>query len=109
MKTWHDAIDSVISLSVLVNGITASASEILSGSLQDLDRAVIIGTRTYGKGLVQTTRQLPYNGTLKVTTSKLYSQRALHSGDRLCQEECRRFSCPYSRQPDECVPYSGWA
>ena len=61
-----------IPLAVLVNGITASASEILSGSLQDLDRAVIIGTRTYGKGLVQTTRQLPYNGTLKVTTSKYY-------------------------------------
>lgn len=61
-----------IPLAVLVNGSSASASEILSGSLQDLDRAVIIGTRTYGKGLVQTTRPLPYNGTLKVTTSKYY-------------------------------------
>ena len=67
-KTTNEPIDTEIPLAVLVNGITASASEILSGSLQDLDRAVIIGTRTYGKGLVQTTRQLPYNGTLKVTT-----------------------------------------
>ena len=71
-KTTNEPIDTEIPLAVLVNGITASASEILSGSLQDLDRAVIIGTRTYGKGLVQTTRQLPYNGTLKVTTSKYY-------------------------------------
>ena len=63
-KTTNEPIDTEIPLAVLVNGITASASEILSGSLQDLDRAVIIGTRTYGKGLVQTTRQLPYNGTI---------------------------------------------
>ena len=62
-KTTNEPIDTEIPLAVLVNGITASASE---------DRAVIIGTRTYGKGLVQTTRQLPYNGTLKVTTSKYY-------------------------------------
>ena len=100
-KTTNEPIDTEIPLAVLVNGITASASEILSGSLQDLDRAVIIGTRTYGKGLVQTTE----GDHFKI----LYSQRALHSGDRLCQEECRRFSCPYSRQPDECVLYSGWA
>lgn len=71
-KTANEPIDTRIPLAVLVNGNTASASEILSGSMQDLDRAVIIGTRTYGKGLVQTTRQLPYNGTLKVTTSKYY-------------------------------------
>ena len=55
-----------------MNGATASASEIVSGSLQDLDRAVVIGSRTFGKGLVQTIRPLPYNGTLKVTTSKYY-------------------------------------
>ena len=55
-KTTNEPIDTEIPLAILVNGITASASEILSGSLQDLDRAVIIGTRTYGKGLVQTTR-----------------------------------------------------
>lgn len=71
-KTSKEPVDVEIPLAVLVNGASASASEILSGSLQDLDRAVIIGTRTYGKGLVQTTRPLPYNGTLKVTTSKYY-------------------------------------
>lgn len=71
-KTANEPIDTEIPIAVLVNGNTASASEILSGSMQDMDRAVIIGTRTYGKGLVQTTRPLPYNGTLKVTTSKYY-------------------------------------
>ena len=71
-KTSSEPIDPVIPLAVLVNGNTASASEITSGTLQDLDRAVVIGTRTFGKGLVQTTRNLPYNGTLKVTTSKYY-------------------------------------
>ena len=71
-KTQNEPIDTQIPLAALVNGASASASEIVSGSLQDLDRAVIIGSRTYGKGLVQTTRNLPYNGTLKVTTSKYY-------------------------------------
>ena len=51
---------------------SASASEIVAGSLQDLDRAVIVGVRTFGKGLVQSTRMLPFNGTLKVTTAKYY-------------------------------------
>ncbi|MBP5318477.1 MAG: S41 family peptidase [Paludibacteraceae bacterium] len=59
-------------LVVLVNDETASASEIVSGALQDLDRAVIVGERTYGKGLVQATYPLPYDGQLKVTTSKYY-------------------------------------
>jgi carboxyl-terminal processing protease len=59
-------------IAVLVNGATASSSEILSGSLQDLDRAVIIGSRTFGKGLVQVPRSLPYGGSLKLTTSKYY-------------------------------------
>lgn len=71
-KTQNEPVDTQIPLAVLVNGATASASEILSGSLQDLDRAVVIGSRTFGKGLVQTIRPLPYNGTLKVTTSKYY-------------------------------------
>ena len=71
-KTSTEPIDTEIPLAILVNGNTASASEITSGSLQDLDRAVIVGTRTFGKGLVQTTRNLPYNATLKVTTSKYY-------------------------------------
>lgn len=70
--TRRDPVDLDIPLVVLVDGNSASSSEILSGSLQDLDRAVIVGDRTYGKGLVQTTRSLPYNGTLKVTTSKYY-------------------------------------
>ena len=71
-KTQNEPVGTQIPLAVLVNGATASASEIVSGSLQDLDRAVVIGSRTFGKGLVQTIRPLPYNGTLKVTTSKYY-------------------------------------
>ena len=71
-KTQNEPVDTQIPLAVLVNAATASASEIVSGSLQDLDRAVVIGSRTFGKGLVQTIRPLPYNGTLKVTTSKYY-------------------------------------
>ncbi|MBQ5351781.1 MAG: PDZ domain-containing protein, partial [Bacteroidaceae bacterium] len=71
-KTTKDALDTEIPLAVLVNSASASASEILSGSLQDLDRAVIIGTRTYGKGLVQVVHDLPYGGGLKVTTAKYY-------------------------------------
>ena len=71
-RTASEPIDLEIPLVVLVDGITASASEIVSGSLQDLDRAVIIGNRTYGKGLVQTLRYLPYNTSMKVTTSKYY-------------------------------------
>jgi carboxyl-terminal processing protease len=61
-----------IPLVVLVNRMSASASEILAGTLQDLDRAVIVGTRTFGKGLVQSPRQLPYDGQLKVTIAKYY-------------------------------------
>jgi carboxyl-terminal processing protease len=61
-----------IPLAVLVNRGSASASEILAGTLQDLDRAIVIGTRTYGKGLVQSPRQLPYDGRLQLTTAKYY-------------------------------------
>lgn len=71
-KTKSEPLDTLTRIAVLVNGTTASASEIVSGSLQDLDRAVVIGTRTYGKGLVQSSRELPYNGSLKLTTSKYY-------------------------------------
>lgn len=71
-KTTKEPIDTNIPIAVLVNGGTASSSEITSGSLQDEDRAVVIGTRTYGKGLVQVTRNMPYGGILKVTTSKYY-------------------------------------
>lgn len=71
-KTLREPLDLEIPLAVLVNSITASSSEILAGSLQDLDRAVIVGSRTFGKGLVQTTRPLPYGATMKLTTSKYY-------------------------------------
>ncbi len=70
--TQRNPIDEKIPLVVLTDDQSASASEIVSGSLQDLDRAVIVGTRTFGKGLVQSTRVLPFNGTLKVTTAKYY-------------------------------------
>jgi len=71
-KTRSSPIDTKIPLVVLVNRASASASEILAGSMQDLDRGIIIGQRTYGKGLVQTTRNLAYNSKLKVTTAKYY-------------------------------------
>ena len=71
-KTTLEPVDTIMPLVVLVNGESASASEITSGALQDLDRAVIMGTRTFGKGLVQVPIDLPYNTNLKVTTSKYY-------------------------------------
>ena len=71
-KTTVEPIDTVMPVVVMVNGETASASEITAGSLQDLDRAVILGTRTYGKGLVQSPLDLPYNAQMKMTTSKYY-------------------------------------
>lgn len=71
-KTSKDPTDLNIPVAVLVDGMSASASEIVSGSLQDLDRAVIIGNRTFGKGLVQTLRPLPYNSSMKITTAKYY-------------------------------------
>ena len=71
-KTMAEPIASDIPLVILVNNNAASASEIVAGALQDLDRAVIIGNRTYGKGLVQTTREIGYNGILKVTISRYY-------------------------------------
>ena len=71
-KTSVEPVDSVMPMVVLVNGNSASASEIMSGSLQDYDRAIILGTRTFGKGLVQTTMDLPYNVQMKLTTAKYY-------------------------------------
>lgn len=68
----EDPVDTVMPLAVLVNRGSASASEIVTGAIQDLDRGIIIGTRTFGKGLVQTTRDLSYNAKLKVTTAKYY-------------------------------------
>lgn len=72
-KTSVEPVDTMMPMVVLVNEMTASSSEITSGALQDLDRAVVMGTRTYGKGLVQVPNiQLPYNGKLKLTTAKYY-------------------------------------
>ena len=70
--TTAEPIDTVMPVVVLVNGGSASSSEVTCGSLQDLDRAVVLGTRTYGKGLVQIPVDLPYNGTLKLTTGHYY-------------------------------------
>lgn len=71
-KAMENPIDTTIRIAVLTNRGSASASEIVSGALQDLDRAIVVGTRTFGKGLVQTTRDLSYNTKLKVTTAKYY-------------------------------------
>ena len=71
-KTTQEPVDVKMPLAVLIDGGTASSSEIVAGALQDLDRAVIIGSRSYGKGLVQSTRPLPYNGMLKVTIARYY-------------------------------------
>ena len=71
-RTPAEPIDTVMPLAVLVNSGSASAAEIISGALQDLDRAVILGQRTYGKGLVQGIREVPYRGQLKITTARYY-------------------------------------
>ena len=71
-KTLNKAIDKEIAIVILVGEGSASASEIVAGALQDYDRAVLMGQRTFGKGLVQTTRPLAYNSQLKVTTAKYY-------------------------------------
>lgn len=71
-KAANQPLDLEIPLVVLVNSGSASASEIVSGTIQDLDRGVVVGQRSYGKGLVQTTRPLSYNTQLKVTTAKYY-------------------------------------
>lgn len=71
-KALNNAVDTEIPVAVLVNSGSASASEIVSGAIQDLDRGIIIGQRSFGKGLVQTTRPLSYNSQLKVTTAKYY-------------------------------------
>ncbi len=71
-KTNREPIDTQIPLVVLTNGYTASSSEVVAGALQDLDRAVVVGERSYGKGLIQQVFPLPYNRTIKVTVSYYY-------------------------------------
>ena len=71
-KTTEEPIDTVMPIVVLVNENTASASEITAGSLQDLDRGVVLGAKTFGKGLVQQVVQVPYGGSLKLTSGKYY-------------------------------------
>jgi len=71
-STLNNPIDLEIPLAILTSGGSASASEIVAGSLQDYDRALLVGQRTFGKGLVQTTRQLAYDAQLKITTAKYY-------------------------------------
>ena len=97
-KTTNEPIDTKIPLYVIIDGGSASASEITAGALQDLDRAVIVGARSYGKGLVQTTRPLPFDGMLKVTIAKYY----IPSG-RLIQEidySQRNADGTFQRRPD---------
>ena len=71
--TTTEPIDTELPLIVLIDSGSASSSEIVAGALQDLDRAIIMGKRSYGKGLVQSIRPLPYNGQMKVTTAKYYT------------------------------------
>ena len=72
-KTTGKPLDTKIPIAVLVDGGTASSSEIVAGAIQDLDRGIIVGNRSFGKGLVQSTRQLPFNGLLKVTIARYYT------------------------------------
>lgn len=87
--TQKDALDTEIPLVVLINGRSASASEIVSGTLQDLDRAVIVGSRSFGKGLVQRPKHLTYGTQLKVTISRYYtpSGRCIQALDYLHRDE----------------------
>lgn len=82
-KAENEPVDSDIPLIILVNNNSASASEIIAGAIQDLDRGVIVGQRTFGKGLVQTTRPLSYNAQIKITTARYYtpSGRSIQAHD----------------------------
>lgn len=98
-STTKDPVDLEMPIVVLVNGESASAAEIVSGSLQDLDRAVLMGERTYGKGLVQTSRSLPFGGSLKLTISKYHipSGRCIQAIDYArTRENGKKFVIPDS-------------
>lgn len=98
-STSKDPVDLEMPIMVLVNGESASAAEIVSGSLQDLDRAVLMGERTYGKGLVQTSRNLPFGGNLKLTISKYHipSGRCIQAIDYArTREQGKKFVIPDS-------------
>jgi carboxyl-terminal processing protease len=88
-KTRSTALDTSMPLVVLINRSSASASEIVSGAIQDLDRGVVLGQRSFGKGLVQQTRKLSYNAQLKVTTAKYYipSGRCIQALDYSSRDE----------------------
>ncbi len=88
-KTLSPPVETDLPVAVLVNSMSASASEIVSGAIQDLDRGITIGQRTFGKGLVQTTRPLSYNSQLKVTTAKYYipSGRCIQAVDYTHRKE----------------------
>ena len=109
--TASEPVDTVMSLVVLADGGSASSSEIVCGSLQDMDRAVIVGARTYGKGLVQAIREVPYHGNLKLQAHHqplLHPQRALQSSLRLSPPEPRRLGGHRPRQPHPRLPYGPW-
>ena len=100
-KTSKDPVDDKLALAVLINRGSASASEIVAGAIQDLDRGVIVGQRSYGKGLVQITRPLSYNTQLKVTTREiLYTKRKMHSGCRFFASQPRWKRRHYTRFAD---------
>ena len=93
--TLNDPVDTKIPMTILVDGGSASAAEIVTGSMQDLDRAVVIGQRTYGKGLVQSTHPLPFNAKLKITTAKYYIPsgrciQAINYADRAADGSVKR-------------------
>ena len=94
-KTLEDPIDDIIPLAILVDEGSASASEIVAGSLQDLDRAVIIGTTSYGKGLVQRTYDLKYGSKVKITIAKYYTP----SGR--CVQKLEYYERPENERPKE--------
>uniref|UniRef100_Q3AP36 C-terminal processing peptidase-3, Serine peptidase, MEROPS family S41A n=1 Tax=Chlorobium chlorochromatii (strain CaD3) TaxID=340177 RepID=Q3AP36_CHLCH len=95
LKTTTEPLDATLPVALLINGDTASAAEIVAGALQDVDRAIILGERSYGKGLVQSVKKLSYGNTLKFTTAKYYTP----SG-RLIQKELKKESSPHSTNAD---------